>query len=71
MQKLDAWQDCGFGTVTKSYFERLSRESAGHCEIDDNGDLLLHRTTDGPKRMALGARLAKPSWLDIGNKGPS
>jgi biotin-(acetyl-CoA carboxylase) ligase len=71
MQKLDAWQDRGFGAVTKSYFERLSRESGQHPEIDDNGDLLIHRTTDEPERMPLVAGLARPSWLDIGNKGTS
>jgi biotin-(acetyl-CoA carboxylase) ligase len=65
MRKLDAWQDCGFAAVTKSYFERLSRESGRHSEIDNNGDLLVH-TADKPERMPLAARLARPSWLDIG-----
>jgi biotin-(acetyl-CoA carboxylase) ligase len=77
MQTLDAWQDRGFEAVTKSYFERLSRESGQHSEMDDNGDLLIHRATNEPnatnepKRMPLVAGLARPSWLDIGNKGPS
>ena len=71
MRKLDSWQEHGFGVVTKSYFERLSRESGQHSEIDGNGDLLIHRTTDGPERMSLVAGLASPSWLDIGNMGPS
>jgi biotin-(acetyl-CoA carboxylase) ligase len=71
MQKLDAWQNRGFGAVTKSYFERLSPESTQHFEIDDNGDLLIHRTSDEPERMPLVAELSRPSWLDIGNKGPS
>ena len=70
MQKLDAWQESGFGVVTKSYFERLTRESGQHSEIDGNGDLLIHRTTDEPERMPLVAGLASPSWLDVGNKGP-
>jgi hypothetical protein len=65
MRKLDAWQDCGFAAITKSYFERLSRESGPHSEIDNNGDLLIH-TADKPERMPLAARLARPSWLDIG-----
>jgi biotin-(acetyl-CoA carboxylase) ligase len=71
MQKLDAWQERGFGVVTKSYFERLSHESAQHSEIDGNGDLLIHRMTDEPERVPLTAGLASPSWLDRGNMGPS
>jgi biotin-(acetyl-CoA carboxylase) ligase len=71
MQKLDAWQERGFGVVTKSYFERLSHESGQHSEIDGNGDLLIHRMTDEPERVPLTAGLASPSWLDRGNMGPS
>jgi biotin-(acetyl-CoA carboxylase) ligase len=55
MVAIDAWQESGFGGVAKSYLQRLAPprdpSPAGaegkiggmHCDIDQNGDLLVRR----------------------------
>lgn len=71
MHATDAWQESGFGAVTRSYFERFSRQSGVRRDIDDNGDLLIrHSATGQVERKALLPRLQEPSWFDPVNKAP-
>lgn len=71
MVAIDAWQQHGFTDVARSYLPRLAREQGVRREIDDNGDLLLHRIgeTEVERRPLLPA-LAAPSWLDPETGGP-
>jgi biotin-(acetyl-CoA carboxylase) ligase len=76
MQALDVWQDSGFSTAARPYFERLAREGQQSCEIDDNGDLVV-RSESGDMsggatvRHALLPKLKAPDWLDLAYKEPS
>jgi hypothetical protein len=71
MFALDAWTDKGFGTVAKSYLERLPRASGVSRDIGDNGDLLIrHAGKPEAECQALLPRLATPSWYDPVLKGP-
>lgn len=71
MQIVNAWDEGGFGAVAKSYFERFSRDSGLRRDIDDRGDLLIHRMgSAAPEQFPLLPRLAEPSWLDPSDKGP-
>jgi len=69
MAVLDGWRERGFDAVAKSYFDYLPREQGLSRDLDDNGDLLLHRA-GGVERQALLPRLAAPSWYDPESKGP-
>lgn len=71
MHAADAWQDSGFATAVKSYFDRFSRESGVRRDIDNNGDLLIRRmASTQAERHALLPRLQEPSWFDPASKGP-
>jgi len=71
MHLADAWHESGFGVVAKSYFERFPRESGLRRNIDENGDLLIRRTSSSQAECtALLPRLGQPSWLDPASKGP-
>jgi len=68
---VDAWQEQGFSAVAKSYLQRLSLDKNLRCEIDHNGDLLLHHFGKvGPERKKLLPCLAVPVWLDPATRGP-
>jgi len=70
MLLVDAWQESGFAAISKSYFERLSREAGQSYDIDNNGDLLINRVGETETmRKELLARLANPAWLDLTAKG--
>lgn len=72
MRQVDAWREQGFATVAKHYLAWLAPEEPdARCELDENGDLLVHRTGKREvKRRALIPALAHPSWLDPATGGP-
>src|SRR5512144_1972296 len=71
MVAVDAWQESGFGTVAKSYIERLPREQGIRRDIDDNGDLLIRRMGKAEvTRKKLLPKLAEPAWFDPQARGP-
>jgi len=71
MVAVDAWQQDGFVEVAKSYLSRVAPEKGAHCDIDDNGDLLVcHIDKTVVERRALLPALATPSWLDPATGGP-
>jgi hypothetical protein len=73
MVATDAWQEKGFGEIAKGYLARLAFATSGvHCDLAENGDLLLRRMTAAePERHALAQTLAQaPSWLDPATGGP-
>ena len=68
---VDAWQEQSFSAVAKGYLQRLSIDKNLRCEIDHNGDLLLHHFGKvGPERKKLLPCLAVPVWLDPATRGP-
>lgn len=71
MVAIDAWQESGFGVVTKSYVERLPHEQGLSRDIDDNGDLLIRRMGNAEiTRKKFLPRLAEPAWFDPHSRGP-
>jgi biotin-(acetyl-CoA carboxylase) ligase len=71
MAAIDAWQESGFGAVSKSYIERLAREQGIRRDIDDNGDLLIRRMGKAETtRKKFTLRLAEPAWFDPKARGP-
>ena len=86
MSAIDSWHDKGFGEVAKNYLARLapptppSPASGGGMggggggvrrEIDENGDLLVHRmAVKEPVRHSLISALSRASWLDPETGGP-
>jgi biotin-(acetyl-CoA carboxylase) ligase len=71
MVAIDSWEESGFGTVAKSYLERLSREQGFSRDIAENGDLLVRRIgkSDVAREKFL-PRLGQPAWLDPTTGGP-
>jgi biotin-(acetyl-CoA carboxylase) ligase len=71
MVAIDAWQKHGFGAVARSYLERLPMDKGLRRDIDDNGDLLIHRAGKAEtERKKFLPKLAAPSWFDPAAKGP-
>ncbi|HEY1473659.1 MAG TPA: biotin/lipoate--protein ligase family protein [Pseudolabrys sp.] len=71
MVAIDSWQEKGFGTVARSYLERLPVEKGVRSDIDDNGDLLIRRVGKARvERKEFLPRLGKPAWFDAKAKGP-
>jgi biotin-(acetyl-CoA carboxylase) ligase len=71
MVHFDAWQEYGFAAIAKSYLSRLEPEKGVRRDIDDNGDLLIHRIGKTEvERRKLVAGLAAPTWLDPNTRGP-
>ncbi|MFN3350668.1 biotin/lipoate--protein ligase family protein [Pseudorhodoplanes sp.] len=73
MVMLDAWQEKGFGAVSKAYLQRLApeKEKGIRRDLDDNGDLLVRRAGKvETERRKLVPALAVPSWLDPRTGGP-
>jgi biotin-(acetyl-CoA carboxylase) ligase len=70
MHATDAWQESGFAAIARSYFERFPRTSGVRKDIDDTGDLLVHRTGADVEREALLPKLKTPSWFDPASKAP-
>jgi biotin-(acetyl-CoA carboxylase) ligase len=71
MMAIDAWQADGFNSIARDFLGRLSRERQITRRIDENGDLLTHRTgTDKTERHDLVKALGAPSWLDPRLGGP-
>jgi len=71
MVAVDAWQQQGFGEIAKSYLTRLVPQPGVRREIDDNGDLLVHRLGRGEvERCALVPALAQSAWFDAASGGP-
>jgi biotin-(acetyl-CoA carboxylase) ligase len=65
MVAIDAWQESGFGAVSKEYLPRLASEKGVRRDLDEDGDLLVRRAgSDAVERCSLVAALATPSWLD-------
>jgi len=71
MVAVDAWQQDGFDEVARSYLSRLAAEKGARRDLDQNGDLLVHRIGQKAveRRLLLGA-LAAPSWLDATTGSP-
>ena len=71
MVAIDSWQESGFGTVAKSYLERLTREQGVLRDIDENGDLLVCRKSKADVvRQKFLPRLGQPAWFDPAVRGP-
>jgi biotin-(acetyl-CoA carboxylase) ligase len=71
MVATDAWQEKGFGEISKRYLPRLAPAPGMRRDIVDNGDLLVRQTgTTEPERHSLAPALAMPSWLDPATGGP-
>jgi hypothetical protein len=70
MAAIDTWQQDGLAEVANCYLLRVAAESGVHCNIADNGDLLVRRDHDLLQRRSLMATLATPSWLDPATEGP-
>jgi len=71
MNTIDTWQDRGFGAIARNYLERLAPESDARREIDENGDLLVHKMAGkAPVRRSLISALSRVSWLDPDTGGP-
>src|SRR5262245_3022686 len=74
MVVIDHWQEGGFGVVAKSYMQWLPSEPGVRREIDESGDLLVHRMAAPRARLAerrsLTAKLADVAWLDPQTRGP-
>jgi len=71
MVTIDTWQQQGFATVAKKYLTRLPAGNGTRCDIDDNGDLLVHRMDAiEAERLKLLPALAAASWLDGKTGGP-
>ena len=71
MVAIDAWQEHGFGAVAQSYLARLPVEKGVRRDIDENGDLLIHRMGKPEvERKPMLAALTQPLWLDPKTKGP-
>jgi biotin-(acetyl-CoA carboxylase) ligase len=77
MVATDAWHEYGFAEIAESYLRRLTPEPGVRREIDDNGDLLVRRTSldtsldmGRVERRILLSALATPSWLDPLSGGP-
>lgn len=73
MVTLDAWQEKGFGEISKIYLQRLaSEEEKGiRRDIDENGDILVRRMGKVEvQRRKLAPALEQPSWLDTETGGP-
>jgi biotin-(acetyl-CoA carboxylase) ligase len=68
---IDSWQESGFGTVAKSYLERLPREQGVLRDIDENGDLVVRRMGKADVvRQKFLPRLGQPAWFDPAVRGP-
>jgi hypothetical protein len=71
MVAIDGWHERGFREVAKRYLMRLMPDRDARRELDDNGDLLVHRTGSvAVERRALVPALARPTWLDPATGGP-
>lgn len=71
MVVIDSWQESGFGTVAKSYLERLPREQGVLRDIDENGDLVVRRMGKADVvRQKFLPRLGQPAWFDPAVRGP-
>ncbi len=71
MAAVDAYQDKGFGDLTKRYLARLVPEKGARRDIDEKGDLLVRPTgARRGERRSLRSALAMPSWLDPVTRGP-
>jgi hypothetical protein len=64
MTAFDLWGEHGFAPVADGYLARLAQEAGARLrEIDENGDLLVHRA-EGSERTLLLPHLQPPPWLD-------
>ena len=70
MVAVDAWQEGGFGVLTRDYVQRLPQAPGMRREIEENGDLVLRRPTGANERKSLLQALVRPSWLDPKTKAP-
>lgn len=71
MAAVDAYQEKGFGDLTKRYLTRLVPEKDVRRDIDENGDLLVRPAgAHLGERRSLVSALATPSWLDPVTRGP-
>jgi hypothetical protein len=71
MAAVDAYQEKGFGDLTKRCLTRLVTGKDERRDIAENGDLLMRPAGvhQGERRSLLSA-LATPSWLDPVTRGP-
>jgi len=70
MVAIDAWQESGFGVLTREYVQRLPQAAGIRRDIEENGDLLLRRPSGASERKSLLQALVRPSWLDPKTKAP-
>jgi hypothetical protein len=69
MLVVDAWRENGFAAVAKSYLQWLPSEPGVRRDIDDNGDLLVRKTSRIERRLLL-PKLAEAAWFDPQTRGP-
>jgi biotin-(acetyl-CoA carboxylase) ligase len=70
MRVIDRWHDDGFATVAGEYLSHLAPANGAHCELADDGDLLVRRARRRAERHGLSQRLARPSWLGLSDGEP-
>ena len=71
MVAIDAWEQDGFGALTKDYLARLAPEKGARRDIDENGDLIVRWTaSDQMDRRPLVPAVTVPSWYDAKRGGP-
>lgn len=71
MLAMDAWQVDGFDVVAREFLTRLAGKRQAAHRIDDNGDLLVHRSgMEKSERIDLKEAVRVPSWLDPRLGGP-
>jgi biotin-(acetyl-CoA carboxylase) ligase len=71
MVHTDAWQEYGFEAVAKEYVKHMPRDRGVRRDINENGDLLVHRMGKVEVEVkTLSSLLAAPSWLDPKTRGP-
>jgi biotin-(acetyl-CoA carboxylase) ligase len=71
MVTVNAWQQDGFDEVARNYLSRLTSADDVRRDINDNGDLLVHRAGHSkPECRSLVSALATPSWFDPATGAP-
>lgn len=71
MTAFDSWEESGFAAVAKNYLPRLQTGKGAHCDIDENGDLVVRWAgLRQPERRPLVSAMAAPAWLDPATGGP-
>lgn len=70
MTAIDHWQEDGFAVIAREYQSKLESRQGTLANIDESGDLLVHRSGGPVKCRKLRRALKAPSWLDPKTGGP-